>query len=402
VALQTASRRRLPAGTIPAEPFRILFPLGMLIGVSGVSLWPLYFSGLHKFYPGIMHARLMIEGFMGAFIFGFLGTAMPRLTGTKPLSRIELTSMIVLLLVATGLHIGHQHGSGDAVFLLLLLFFAAQMGRRFLQRTDQLPPTFVLVALGFANAIAGAALLVGGAMGVQDLRWPALGLLLLYQGFILYLVLGVGGFLLPRFLGLPARSEMPDGAEASTAWKRRALFAAATGFVLLASFVLEVFAAIPKGAGTLRFLAAAVFLAAEIPFHRSSGGGVTIIRSLRLGLILLLLGLLFPVLWPMQRVAGLHLVFIGGFTLITLTVATRVVLGHSGLAHLTTAPLPFLRMAAVLLFIAAFLRVAGDFQWALRGRLLDFASYSWMLAAGIWSWRVLPKVRLPDLEETAA
>ena len=59
-------------------------------------------------------------------------------------------------------------------------------------------------------------------------------------------------------------------------------------------------------------------------------------------------------------------------------------------------------MAAVLLFIAAFLRVAGDFQWALRGRLLDFASYSWMLAAGIWSWRVLPKVRLPDLEETAA
>ena len=47
----------------PAEPFRIFFPLATLLGISGVSLWPLFFSGLHPFYPGPMHARLMIEGF---------------------------------------------------------------------------------------------------------------------------------------------------------------------------------------------------------------------------------------------------------------------------------------------------------------------------------------------------
>ncbi len=41
----------------PAEPFRIFFPLATLLGISGVSLWPLFFSGLHKFYPGPMHAR---------------------------------------------------------------------------------------------------------------------------------------------------------------------------------------------------------------------------------------------------------------------------------------------------------------------------------------------------------
>ena len=80
-----------------AEPYRVFFPLGILFGLSGVSLWPLYFSGLHKFYPGIMHARLMIEGFLGAFIVGFLGTAGPRLTGTAPLSRAELGWLLALL-----------------------------------------------------------------------------------------------------------------------------------------------------------------------------------------------------------------------------------------------------------------------------------------------------------------
>jgi len=70
-----------------AEPFRIYFPLATLLGISGVSLWPLFFSGLHNFYPGPMHARLMIEGFLAGFVFGFLGTALPRLLSAPPLRR---------------------------------------------------------------------------------------------------------------------------------------------------------------------------------------------------------------------------------------------------------------------------------------------------------------------------
>ena len=69
----------------PAEPFRIFFPLATLRGISGVSLWPLFFAGLHKFYPGVMHSRLMIEGFLAGFVFGFLGTAMPRLLSAPSL-----------------------------------------------------------------------------------------------------------------------------------------------------------------------------------------------------------------------------------------------------------------------------------------------------------------------------
>jgi len=380
------------------EPFRIFFPLGVLTGISGVSLWPLYFAGIHKFYPGIMHARLMIEGFMGAFIIGFLGTAAPRLTGTAHFSKRELWSLLLLFAATAGTHIGQRHFLGDFLFLTMLLFFAGRLSTRFARRTDLPPPTFALVAFAFINAIAATILLLAGALGGGSPRCTLLGMLLLYQGFVLYLVLGIGGFLLPRFLVLPAKPELPETREFTVGWKQRAWFAAATGMVLLASYVVEVFATAPRLAGVIRFVAAGVFLAAEIPLHRSAARRVTLTRALQLALVLLLLGLLFPVLWPWQRVAGLHLVFIGGFTLVSFTVATRVVLGHTGLGHLVAEPLVFLRTTIVLLLTAAAFRIIGDFFVTTRGTLLDVASYAWIAGAFIWSWRVLRRVRIPDAE----
>src|SRR3569623_1349319 len=87
-----------------AEPFRIFFPLATLLGLSGVSLWPRYFAGLHKFYPGAMHARMMIECFLAGFVIGFLGTALPRLLSAPPLRRGELRLLLALFLLTAGLH----------------------------------------------------------------------------------------------------------------------------------------------------------------------------------------------------------------------------------------------------------------------------------------------------------
>ena len=103
----------------PGEPFRIFFPLASLLGISGVSLWSLFFSGLHKFHPGPMHARLMIEGFLAGFVIGFLGTALPRLLSAPPLRRGELWTLLALYLTTAGLHIGEQPRAGDLVFIVL-------------------------------------------------------------------------------------------------------------------------------------------------------------------------------------------------------------------------------------------------------------------------------------------
>jgi uncharacterized protein involved in response to NO len=222
--------------------------------------------------------------------------------------------------------------------------------------------------------------------------------MLLYQGFVLCLVLGVGAFLLPRILQLPSSVELPDTRELSPAWKCRAAFAAGVGVMLLASFFIEVFALAPRVAGVMRFLAAGAFLAVEIPAHLGATGAAGVTRGIRLALVFLLLGLFFPVFWPWQRVAGLHLVFIGGFTLMAFAVATRVVLGHSGHSSLLSRPVVSLQGAALLLVVAAVFRVIGDFDLVARGHLLSVASYLWMIAAALWGWAVLPKVQIAEPE----
>ena len=88
-------------------------------------------------------------------------------------------------------------------------------------------------------------------------------------------------------------------------------------------------------------------------------------------------------------------VFLGGFSLITFTVATRVVLGHSGNEALFETRLPALQVATFLILTGTVLRTVGDFL-ATRPHWLNGASYLWMLAAGVWGFSVLPKVRLAD------
>ena len=67
-----------------AEPFRLFFPLGILASFLGVLMWPAFFQGWIPFYPLEAHARMMVLGFGACFITGFLGTAGPRLLGSKP------------------------------------------------------------------------------------------------------------------------------------------------------------------------------------------------------------------------------------------------------------------------------------------------------------------------------
>jgi hypothetical protein len=209
------------------EPFRIFFPLGVLVGISGVSLWPLFFFGLHKFYPGVMHARLMIEGFMGAFIIGFLGTAGPRLTGTPHFSRGALRTLLGLYAGAVGTHIAQKYFVGDTIFLTLLLTFAGLMGWRFSQRVDLPPPSFVLVAFGFFNAIVGTLLLLVGALREGSPRYAILGSLLLRQASSLRRAQH------QRILLRVSHSSRQTGAARHARnlapWARRALFAAAVG-----------------------------------------------------------------------------------------------------------------------------------------------------------------------------
>lgn len=379
----------------PAEPFRIFFPLATLLGISGVSLWPLFFSGLHEFYPGPMHARLMIEGFLAGFVIGFLGTALPRLLSAPPLRRGELWTLLALYLLTAGLHIGEQPRAGDVAFIVLMLCFGACMAARVRGREELPPPGFVLVAFGFLSGLAGPVLWLCGLQGLVSGSVTLFGAMLLNQAFVLFLLLGIGTFLLPRFLRMRDVRTIAEERTASPGWWLRAAFSCATGLALLGSFWLEASRPAAPAATWLRAIAAFVYLVAMVPFHRQSGPLRTAPLTAQLALLALVAGLIFPLFWPGQRVAGLHIVFLGGYSLITFTVATRVVLGHSGNEALFETRLPSLQIATLLLLAGATLRAVGDFlpsgpHW------LSAASYLWMLAAGVWAFAVLPKVRIAD------
>ena len=377
-------------GLFCEEPFRLFFPIGSVLALVGVSLWPLYYASILTEYPAIWHARLMIEGFMASFMIGFLGTAAPRLVSAPHFSRAEVLVLLTLDLFAAGLHCGGSHRAADFLFALCLAAFAFILGQRFLQRADSPPPNFVLVALGLLNGVIGALLL---ALYQNELYTTPyrVGACLLEQGFVLLPILGVGPYLLARLLNISRADPLPEARVLPPGWMPRAAFALTIGLTIDATFVAETFGW-SESAAWLRAGAVLIYLAARMPRRGRSFLG----DSMRAGLAAIVVGLAAAAAWPLYRIGALHIVFISGFSLIVLTVSIRVIFGHSGKAHLFEKRLPFFIVAAVLLFLAMFSRYVADIAPAARTVHLVAAAFCWITALVIWMVKVLPKVTVPD------
>ena len=375
-----------------AEPFRIFFPLGLLLGVIGVALWPLFVWHAIDFYPATAHSRLMIQGLMGSFIIGFLGTAGPRLLDARPLGGVEISMLFAMDLLSALLHLAQNQIAGDVVFLVLLLSFLGFMATRARNAQDLPPPHFVLVLLGFLNAIVGIFLIVA-AKSMTDCAFAnQLGSLMLNEGFVLFPILGVGAFFFPKLLG-GARPRPADLQIAASLWAKRATIAALTGLIIFGSFAMEAFgwtrsAAIVRGLTTLWY-----FVARGRLFKKPSGPPFMAL-CFRLGALLLVVGLLLPAALPGYRVASLHLTFIGGFSIILFTVSARVILGHSGYSHLFQTRLRFLIASLALLILAMLARVSADFVLPARTGHLVYAALIWLLAATIWLCALGPKLSI--------
>jgi len=373
------------------EPFRIFFPTGLLLGTVGVSLWVLYYSGVAISYPNVTHARLMIEGFMASFIFGFLGTAGPRLTSAPPFSFSELATIFTLDLFAAGTHLGGAHRAGDILFLLCLLAFLRSLARRFRQRKDSPPPNFVLVALGFASGVIGVAL-IAFTEGELYSRTYQFGSALLNECFVLLPILGVAPFFIGKLLDLPS-SSLPESRAFPPQWRREAAFAGLIGILVIASFAIELLDWAASG-GWIRVVALGLYLGKRLPFR----GRSHLANHLRAGIIIILLGFLAIAAWPIYRVGALHIVFISGFNLVVFTVATRVVFGHSGNLQKLGKRHWFLIATAALLHLTMISRVSADLIPAVRIVHLLSAAICWLLASLIWMLKVIPKVAISEPE----
>lgn len=379
------------------EPFRLFFPVATLAGLVGVALWPLMIAGWLTTYPGEMHARLMVQGFFGGFILGFLGTSVPRFLEVPPLRRREAFPLLAVLAAGTVAHLSGQTLLGDALFALQLSALLLVLKGRSRLKRDNPPPGFALMPLAFASGIAGFALLHATGRSEQP-ALPLLGKLLGYHAFVLLCILGAGGFLLPRFLGVGPRRKLAASAQPERDWRRARNFAFAIGLTVIGTYLLEA-ANWPRLGGTLRALAVAGYFLREIPFERLRWTWTGVQWFLVIGLACLPVGILASAWLGQWRVAMAHFELVGGFGLITVGVAARVVLGHTGQRAQLERFNGWLTAAGVMMLVGMLTRIFADLVPSSMISHYLYGALCWMIGLAIWAACVLRHVLTRDPEQ---
>jgi uncharacterized protein involved in response to NO len=364
------------------EPYRMFFPLGILAGIWGVMLWPMLYAGWLRFYPGDAHTRMMIEGFMGASVAGFLGTAFPRMTGNRPWSAGELVVVAGLWGMAVVSHALNHVAAGDAAFAAMLLALLCTMARRWIfGHQDTPPPGFVLAFTGILGAAVAAGFLATHA-NPQPAQWQW-ARLWLFQGFLLLPLMGIGPYLLPRFFGMPSSHSFDDAPAPPAGWWRRAVAAIFAGLMIIASFALEVSGKAMAGQ-LLRAAVILVWFALESPVFRRGQISSTPGNAVRWAISGLAAGCACAAFWPPARVGSLHLFFVSGVGLVTMAVGTRVILGHAGRHDLLAGKIIWMRWVIGLVILAATTRMSADFLPAIRVSHHKYAAWTWAIAGTIW------------------
>jgi uncharacterized protein involved in response to NO len=378
-----------------SEPYRIFFLSGILFSIAGVLLWPLFYKAQLDFYPGVSHARVMIQAFAGAFVVGFLGTAGPRMLSAPRLKPWELVPLFLLHLTSGVCHLRGMTLWGDRLFLALLLGFATALAVRLVFFRKELPPPPMLLAgTGLMCGIAGTLMWLNPAWS-GTLQTHRLAGLLLYQGFLLGPVMGVGIFLFPRLLG-NAFGEPEPGVETRKSWRNMSI----TALVLLASFGVEVWWNVNAGIG-LR-VAAFVFALSNVRWLNKKGSPKvgTLANALRIWCLpLALAGLIAPIFFYARRAGVDHLLFVSGFGLVCLIAGSRVLFGHSGRVERFANRSWTARIIVFAIVLAALTRVSADFMPRVTITHYEYAAWSWVAGAALWALWHAPRFFKKDDEE---
>ena len=379
------------------EPFRLLFPVGALLGLLGVAPWVLFGSGVTRVWPGTFHSTVMTQSFLVAIVIGFLATMIPRRTSSQPMSYVELglASLGVVLIPVAALLDAQRHGHGllpqgafFATLVLLLRFLFVRMRPR-KAAPGSLPqgrpplPSFVFLPTGLLTAAAGAILLVTSDGNGQSAHF-LVGRALVEEGLLFGLVLALA----PMLGGIIQHGRGP------TEGSRRELHLYAVAALLfLLSFGLQAWS---MRAGLLLrgAVAAAVMLGGAKILESPSLPGVH--RQLfRFALACVPFGLLAAGARPALRVPLLHFSFVGGLSLLVFAVSFHVAFHHTGRESLADRPPWAVGATGALTILATLARVTAERFSQHYVEMLTLAASLWLAAALVWGAALLVMVVRP-------
>ena len=180
-------------------------------------------------------------------------------------------------------------------------------------------------------------------------------------------------------------------------WKKKAAVAFSVGALIIISFFVES-AGRTRTANALRFGVTLLYLLLEFPFRSAPKMNNALGLSLRIAFGALVSGFILIAIFPAFRTGLLHLTLIGGFAVITFTVATRVMFGHSGNQEkLKQKNWWLIAVVGVMLFAMA-TRISGDFWPKIMATHYSYGAILWIAATLVWAAYTIPRVFITECE----
>ena len=236
--------------------------------------------------------------------------------------------------------------------------------------------------------------LIGAGIIVLNDFWKApsnilhFGRLLYTHGMFLGLVLGVGSRMIPAILGQGRASNGLIQKRIPTRSHSRIY----SGLILLTlSFPIEVWLH-PRGGQTLRAAVVLSIVLTAWKIYKKPRVPGPLSFWVWVSSWSLAIGVWLEPLIPNLRIHGLHLALIGGFGLLTLMLASMVTLSHGGHDMTAIRKSKLLAIIGVLVFLAALTRTVAPLTDEAYILHLMWAAILWLIALGLWSWGLLPKI----------
>ncbi|MBK9294766.1 MAG: NnrS family protein [Oligoflexia bacterium] len=365
---------------LQSEPYKLLFPVGALCSAVGVSQWILFYFNWLPEYPIKVHSQLMILGFLFSFVLGFLMTAIPRMTNTHSATKLEKAFASIVVIVFLVFTILGLDKLSFIISMSLFLFLMVYLLRRIVSiESNVLPPGFIFIPFGLTSGLIGTLLTFLSNYGFIELL--GIGKLLLYEGFILNLIIGLGSRLIPV---LTRKSEALSPAKTNTLSNKIFLLEV---LIFNGSLFLEAFFSMQMGVA-LRSLIMGFILYKNFHFFKPTveksklGHGILIASaSLPLSYFLIFI-------FPLYRAHIIHILYISGFVLLALLVSVRVSLAHGGASLDLEKSSSFIPILVAVLLMASLVRVLGFVFGGIYTAGL-YASAGLFFLVGLLIWRSL-------------
>lgn len=312
--------------TLKERPYQILFLLGGCMAFLGTIFWFQFLDNQLKFFPAPNHAATMIGAFLFSFISGFLFTAGPKFTNSHLPSKGQVLFQFAIIALAASLSflglIKWAFVCQLFAFINLIIFLLM----RFIKRRNNPPLNFLFVPVGLLMGIISTLIHLYFYFIDADYFLLNFAQTLFYRGFIYALFLGIGARLFPVLLGHSEMDQINLPIKIANISKSPMLL-----FTVLFFITSIIFSMLSNRWSNFLLATVTIFIAIKdwkilsLPKRKSCHA-----YAIYLALWFLILGPLLAFIWPVYEIDFLHLTYIGGYGLLTLVVAMRVIFSHGG------------------------------------------------------------------------